>query len=134
MEVVKISKAKLLRKLDENRADHRAIFEEALAGWQAEVTDRLEAAMQDAKAGKKYRTYFNLPMPEDHTTKYDEVITRVEWHEEEFIKLSLREFNQFVRDCWDWMPDFIDSATTYSSSSSSSHSPSLSKKIKELNL
>lgn len=129
MRMVKISKVKLLDKLKENRKDHRVIFEEALEGWKARVIGVLDCACREAREGRKYKTHFNLPIPNDHTADYDEIIERVEWHEEEFIELDVIEFNRYVRDNWDWMPDFIGLASSYSSSSSSSSSSALSKKI-----
>ena len=135
MDEIRISKHKLLKKLKENRNDHRAIFELALDGWKKTVIQELENAAEEARTGRRYKTHISLPVPVDHTGDYDEIIDRVEWHESDFIELDHFEFNRYVRDCWDWQPDFINTATTYSSSSSSSSTPSsnvLSEKIKSL--
>ena len=131
MKTVKISKDKLLVKLRENRNDHRQIFKVPLEGWKQTVTKVLESAAKAALDGMRYKTHFHIPMPEDHTPDYDEIIERVEWHEEELIDLEVLEFSRYVRDRWDWQPDFIGLASTYSSSSGSSESSSsaLSKKM-----
>lgn len=118
MDCITISKEKLLEKLKQNRKNHRAIFEDALQGWEHQVFTALQKAVEDAKSGIRYETFINLPRPKDHTCDYDEVIDRVEWHEEKLIDLELHEFNQFVRDDWSWMPDFNASSASYSSSSS----------------
>ena len=118
MEHVTISKEKLLSRLKENRGNHRAIFEDALQGWKEQVLKALAQATEDARRGINYETFINLPRPNDHTKDYDEVIDRVEWHEEDTIDLELHEFNQFIRDDWSWMPDFTASTSSYSSSSS----------------
>lgn len=132
MNSVKISKNKLLAKLKENREDHREIFELALEGWKQEVLKKLEDCIQDARAGKNYIENFYLPMPQDHTMEYNEIIDRVSWHEDDLIELDLRDFNRFVRDCWDWAPDFLNSAIGYSSSSSSSGCSSSSSTISKI--
>ena len=92
MDEVKISKAKLLEQLKKNREDHTEIFEAALIGWKETVLNHLDKALAEAREGSNYRTYFNLPMPENHTKEYDEIIARVEWHEDEIIELDLHEF------------------------------------------
>ena len=117
MQTIKVRKVDLLAKLKENRAEHRRIFEDALKGWKSQVTLALEQAMEDAKAGRKFRTEIDLPCPEDHTDDYDVVMGQVEWSIDEELTLSYHEFRQFVLDDWGWKPDFVASSTSYSSSS-----------------
>jgi len=136
MDEVTISKQKLLDQLKKNREDHKEIYELAYEGWKAEVIKALEEALEDAKADKDFITYFDIDKPESHLSEYDEIIDRVSWHEDSVIKLNLREFNNFVRDNWDWSVNFLNQATMYSSSSSSSSSSSavstLREKLKKL--
>lgn len=113
MEQIVISKQKLLDKLRENRNNHRKIFEEALEGWRKRVIIELQCALRDARKGLKYRTYFNLPQPTDHTNEYDRIIDQIEWCETELIQLDQIQFNQFVRDDWGWKNDFLTNATIY---------------------
>jgi len=120
MKEVLVSKAKLLAKLRSNRAEHREIFLDALAGWQDQVTRALEKAVEEAKIGKKFCTEINLPRPEDHTSDYDVAIEEVIWSVSNSVTLTLFEFRNFVLDDWGWKPDFIKSSASYSSSSSRS--------------
>jgi hypothetical protein len=113
MQEVLISKDKLLTKLKENRETHRAQFKEALEGWKERVLEELEKAVENAKKGLKYETYFSLPRPEDHTEEYNAVIDQVEWNEEEQIELDLHSFNQFIRDDWGWKKDFLTNSAMY---------------------
>lgn len=122
MKQVIISKEKLLQKIKENKNNHRAIFEDALAGWKERVTEELNQALNDAMAGKKFRTYFDLPQPIDHTPEYVTIIEQIEWTEEKQIELDFIQFNQFVLDDWGWKEDFLMNASTYTSPSSSSSS------------
>lgn len=113
MKTVIISKDRLLKEIKKNRDQHRSTFEEALQGWKERVLEELEKAINDAKKGREYRTYFNLPQPEDHTPAYDEVISQIEWTEENKIELDFNQFNQFVRDDWGWKKDFLANTSMY---------------------
>lgn len=124
MQTIIITKDKLLKQLKTNREDHKAIYELALLGWQNEVTNALEEAYKAAKAGDEYTTWFDLEEPVSHVKDYDEIIDRVKWHEADQISLDIMEFNRFVRDSWEWMPNFLNNAHTYTTSSSSSSSSS----------
>lgn len=92
---------------------HRSTFEEALQGWKERVLEELEKAITDAKKGREFRTYFNLPQPEDHTPEYNAVIDQIEWSENEQIELTFNQFNQFVRDDWGWKQDFLSNTAMY---------------------
>ena len=113
MQTIEVNKVTLLLKLRENRDKHRKVFEEALEGWRRNVLDELTLAVAEAKAGKQYRTYFNLPQPEDHTRDYDAIIEQVEWEVEDTITLTQQQFNQFVRDDWGWKEDFLANTVHY---------------------
>ena len=133
MNSVTISKEKLLKQLKQNREEHKEIYDLALKGWKHQVITELNIALEKANADDEYQTYFDIPEPENHIKEYDEIISRVEWHESDTIQLDLREFNQFVRDCWDWMPSFLNQAAYYSQSSSSSSSSGSSANATLLN-
>lgn len=120
MDEIIINKAKLLDKLKENRAHHRALFEDALQGWKNQVIDALNQAIDDALSNKRFTTMINLPQPSDHTSDYDEIIEQVKWHEEDLISLDRVEFRQYILDEWRWSPDFSLSTSSYSTSSSRS--------------
>lgn len=113
MKTVVISKEKLLKKIKENRESHRKTFEEAFEGWKNRVLEELEKAMYDAKFGRDFRTYFNLPQPEDHTPEYDAVIDQITWSEQDTIELDFHQFDQFVRDDWGWKQDFLSNTSMY---------------------
>jgi hypothetical protein len=118
MNTVKIKKTKLITKLQQNRNEHALIYEEALHNWQGEVTYALTVALDKAMSDDDFITNIELDKPENHIGEYNEIIERVTWHEDTIIELSLVEFNHFVRDCWDWMPNFLNQAFHYSSNSS----------------
>ena len=119
MKTIKISKNKLLTKMRENREAHRKQFEEALEGWKERVIEELEKAVENAKKGIKFETFFHLPRPDDHTADYDAIIDQVEWNERGEIELDIHTFNQYVRDDWGWKEDFISTNAMYSKKISS---------------
>jgi carboxypeptidase C (cathepsin A) len=112
-DIVKVEKEALLQKLRANRDGHRAVFLKALDGFQKEVVQQLDRALADAKTGQRYRTYFNLPEPQDHTRDYDRVIEMIGMSVDDVIELNEYEFTQYVQDDWGWKPDFIDSTESY---------------------
>jgi hypothetical protein len=129
MNTVTINKQKLLEQLEKNRVEHDIIYNAAMQGWKSEVTLALTEALDNAMHNEEFITFLDIPEPENHLNEYSEIIDRVTWHEGDMITLDLREFNQFVRDSWDWMPHFLNNAFNYSSSTSSSSSSSASSLI-----
>ncbi len=129
MRTISVERDKLLDELKKNKGKHREIFLEAINGWQVKVIIELEKAVKDAVANRKYRTYINLPQPEDHTPEYNRIIEQVEWSYGDLIELDQNDFNHFVLDDWSWKPDFIMNALANTSSSSGSHSSSSSSAL-----
>lgn len=114
MRTVKVKKTELIEKLTANRAAHRAQFEAALAGWEQAVLAELQQALDDARAGKQYRTYFALPQPSDHTEDYDRALAMLTMEVEDTVTLTDVEFSELVMDNWRWKPDFLSTNASYS--------------------
>jgi hypothetical protein len=74
MQTIKVDKAKLIATLEENRARHRKIFEEACDGYQKAVIKELEAQLNRAKAGIRRSIQISIPAPVDQTKEYDRAI------------------------------------------------------------
>ncbi|MDA1194689.1 MAG: hypothetical protein O2894_05850 [Planctomycetota bacterium] len=112
-ECVLVSKEALLTKLKSNRDTHREKFLEALAGWQKQVINALERAVEEAKAGRKFRTHISLPQPSDHTSDYDDIIEALEWQQGADVLLDRTDFTRYVRNEWRWSTDFASSVRSY---------------------
>ncbi|MFQ5503356.1 MAG: hypothetical protein ACE5F1_01005 [Planctomycetota bacterium] len=106
----------LIKVLQANLEQHRAIFEEALAGWKRVVTERLARAFTDAQAGIRYRTHFTLVQPQDHSNDYRRWIKMLEMTTDPSVDLTEQEFSQYVMDDWRWKGEFLRAASTYSRS------------------
>ena len=113
MKDVKVRRADLVEKLQENRASHRGIVEKAWAGYKSKVISELEKALERAKKGDKSHIFISLPMPEDHTKDYDRVITMFQMSVDTEIVLSEADFNNYVMDQWGWTGSFTTTNSTY---------------------
>jgi hypothetical protein len=116
MDVVTVKKDELLKVLEENRAKHRALFEEAQVSYRKRVIKELDRRLEDAKAGRKFNTYISLPVPEDHTEDYDTEIRMLELEVAEEVKISGRQFTQLVMDDWGWKASFTANTVAYTAS------------------
>lgn len=114
MEMVKVKKSELLRKLKENRAGHREIFEEASEAFRKEVIKILDERLADAKAGRRIRLSIGLTQPMDQTSAYDQAIAMCEMSVDDEIELSHENFRNYVLDRWHWREQFIASNEGYS--------------------
>jgi hypothetical protein len=107
---VEVNKQELLTILRQNKADHRAIFEEALIGF-ARTAERLLQQQLDAlRAGQRRSINATLPVPSDHTADYDRAIKMVEMAVGSTLILTERDFAQYVMDDWGWQNEFISNS------------------------
>lgn len=110
---VVVPKEKLVETLTANRDAHRAIFDEALEGYKTRSVELLEEHIERIKKGKVERIVVSLPVPEDHTDDYDRALTSLEWSIFDEVELSMREFDQYVRDNWAWKGEFTATTSMY---------------------
>lgn len=114
MRPVNVNRQQILDTLKANRAAHRTIFEEAIEGYRAEVIKQLEAHIDEVKSGKPKRTYISIPMPEDHTSDYDDAIGLLELTPDDKIELDMETYKAFYQDNWGWKMQFLMSNSGYS--------------------
>jgi hypothetical protein len=112
-ETVTVKKSELLDVLKKNRAEHRDTFERALKGFHAAVVKKLDEALADARAGRKYSHMFALTKPEDQTKDYDRVIKMVEMSVSDTVTLTKEHFACYVMDDWRWKDAFRGSTAMY---------------------
>lgn len=115
LDTVRVSKANLLKALEENKAEHRQIFEEAIDKWHDEVKLKLARMVEQAKLGPDaVELMVGLPRPDDHTKDYTSVIRLVTMSEDEEFELTYRDFQMYVMDEWGWQAAFLASTSAYS--------------------
>lgn len=114
---VRVTKADLVKALEDNRAEHRQIFEEAISAWQKRVIERLNTMVEQAKQGPDLvELVIGLPRPEDHTKDYNRVIRMIEMSQDDEFELTAYDFSQYVMDEWGWQAAFLTSSSEYSDS------------------
>ncbi len=113
MNTVKVKKARLLNKLHDNRKEHRANFLKAQEGYKMEVIEQLEKSLQDARDGKRFNTFFQLPAPKDQTPEYNTAIEMLDWSVDDEIELEQQAFRQYIFDDWYWKDQWLHSNTAY---------------------
>jgi len=111
---VSIKKDELITKIRANRANHQAIFEEALEGYKKEIIKLLEERLAAAKQGKRISHYITLVQPESHLDDYDRVLEMLEMSTQDTITVSETQFAWYARDEWDWKQNFLSRSAHYS--------------------
>ena len=113
MREVRIAKDKLRARVQENRDQHRSVYERAIEGYRVTVIEWFNAQIDRAKKGGPFEVAFSLPRPEDHTGDYDRVLDMLDMSEDDVITLTDTEFTQYVRDDWGWKPVFEATSASY---------------------
>jgi len=118
-------------KLSELEKNHKATIKkmrkqlrENKAAVKGQVKKELELVEKREKRGY---LYMSNKYPEDHGDDYIGTIRRLELSVDKEIELDTKEFDQYVRNKWEWRESFLNSNTGYAnsyalSSSYSSHS------------
>jgi hypothetical protein len=118
MENQKVDKAKLLAILRINRERHKAVFDEAVAGYKIQATKLLKEHLLRVQAGKNVRVHIVLTQPVNQTRSYDRIIGMLEMALAEEVELSEEDYQQYVMDDWSWREEFLTSNARYSSTAS----------------
>ena len=124
MRQVTVQKGALVKVVQENRGEHRKIFEEAVEGYKKRAVELLEEHIARIKKGKIERVAVSLPVPEDHTADYDRVLKMLDMSVDENVTLDETAFAEYVMDDWGWQRQFLTSSSAYSARAASKLSSS----------
>jgi len=113
MHTIKVRKNHLLQTLKENRENHVGSYEEALEAYRQKSIELLEEHIERIRTGAVEKVFVSLPPPENYEEEYDRAIAMVEWHEEHLIELDEHQFDNYVRDQWNWKDKFIQTNSLY---------------------
>jgi hypothetical protein len=104
----------LVTKLRSNRTLHVHEFKEAWTGYMKALEDKLSGALEEVKSGKDVDLYeLRLDKPHSHEKDYSRVIEVLEMTSADTVKLTLNEFDKYVRDNWEWTESFKMSSSAY---------------------
>ena len=112
---VKVSK--LLNILKENREKHKENYDNAVKKFLElstnELTERLENIKQNKIEDINRILVFNLPVPVNYLSAYNEIINMLEFCAQEEIKIDSSQYNAWVEDKWDWSNHFLSNSACY---------------------
>jgi len=115
MRPIKVNKTVLTKKLQENRATHRQIFEEAVKGYRDVAIKQLEEHIERIRSNNKViRVSVYITPPEDHTDDYDTALEMLNMCVDSVIEIDETTFRNYVRDDWEWKHSFILTNSAYS--------------------
>lgn len=115
MSEVVVRKDRLLDILKSNKDAHRGQFLEALENYKTRSIELLEEHVERIRSGSVETVLVHLPRPEDHTDDYERAIATLEWTIFDEVELTIREFDMYVRDNWNWKAAFVATNTMYAS-------------------
>lgn len=104
----------VLKKLQENKAEHIKLVRESKQGYLIKAEEVLNKKLNKIKNGEVSALHFSLLVPKDYTSEYNTAIGMLEMHTEDDIALSASDFKQFVQNEWDWVSTFVLSNSMYS--------------------
>lgn len=115
MRQIKVDKAKLLKIIKKNRAEHGGAFEEAQKTYREVAIKAMDEQMRLAREGGPFqlRVLVSLEAPQNHTADYDRSIQMLEMSVEQEIVVSEQEFQQYVQDIWGWSRDWATNTSNY---------------------
>ena len=126
---VECNKLEILKRLKENRDNHKKIVEEARAGYLEEAIEFIDESLEYLEEEKEKllngdgeaslsppRPEFSIP--KDYTSSYNTAIQMLELHQGDTVTLTGEEVRTLVEDIWDWQGDFLRSASAYTNSAS----------------
>ena len=120
-------KQEVINKLEKNRSEHEAIYNEAVEGYRVAlkeallklnslVSDKL-GELKDIKLPKpslKEYPLNKLHIPTNSLKGYDTVLEMLSLTPDETIVLDQNQYNCYMKDNWHWMEDFLINNSAYS--------------------
>jgi hypothetical protein len=131
IKIVKVPVKRLKITLESNKEKHHNDYVEAMTGYKEALIEqynlRIKLLRKELRKIKNINPLklhdmeidsqikYSLETPEDHTSSYELAMDVADWTSEEELELSMRDFNSYVRDEWDWTNRFKISHSNYSS-------------------
>lgn len=127
-----VRKEELLKKLEEKLKLHKIVYDESIKAFKKNYVNHLKKLIKKSDKNK-FERYINLEQPTNHEDDYKTAIKMIKMSCRNEIELTNTEFNQYILNKWDWMPNFRMAylANCSSSSCSSSSVSSMSSSAKK---
>lgn len=107
----------ILEALHKGKAEHQEIVEEAQEAYRKAVIVKLEEVLAAARAGKRIVTDLQLELPQSYLSHYENAIAFLEGTKKagtQLVDMTSAEYEQYVRNNWSWMDQFLLSNSRYS--------------------
>lgn len=113
MHQITVKKDDLIKIVEENRENHRGIYDKAVEAYHKTQQKWLDENIKKLKAGKEIVLYFGFPTPEDHTKDYDRVLRMLELSIDTEVTLSEADVSMYVQDDWQWKNAWTTTNSAY---------------------
>lgn len=124
---VTVQKSVLLKKLESNRAKHLLNYEKAKTGYNKLLRRELETkirVLDGPDAGIPYGKIKGVTKekdlarivnqkPQHYLGYYDQAIEMLKFGEDTTVVLDAQQYQNYIRDDWDWSQSFTTSNTAY---------------------
>jgi len=116
MDTVRVLRLQVLETVRNNLEEHIKVYNEAIAGYWAEVELRLQQLLSKRSSGEEIdlSCLTKLSKPQLHKAEYERVIKMMEMSVDDIIEMTATEFAQYIQDDWSWQRQWLLSNSTYS--------------------
>ena len=114
MESLKFNKSFVVEKLKENRAEHVKIVKEAQKGYREKAIEIYKEKLKLLEGGKSVDANTYIQIPVSHIDDFDRTIEMLEMSVEDVVSLDQGQYQQYVRNRWNWQGQFLASNSAYS--------------------
>ena len=110
---IEVSIKQLLTTLYANREQHQKDYLKAKAGWVKLLRKELVGKLEVLDNGGVVKLSIDNQKPENHGSDYDDAIEMLEYAAGTTITLNGQQYQQFVKDNWQWKNYWAASNSTY---------------------
>jgi hypothetical protein len=117
MRKIRVDKADLIVKIREERAKHKALYDEAVIAYTEKFVEAAqkfaEESVNRARRGEGFVQFGWLPVPEEHTEDFDRALQMLDWELGDAVDLDEADFATLVQNQWGWARAFASNTTSY---------------------
>jgi len=95
--MIKVNKAKLIAKIQENKENHIKEYEKAVIAYKKEALKQLNELIIKVDEGT-LNIRLELVTPVNNSKEYDSNIEMLQWEVEEEVELTQEQFKELVQD------------------------------------
>lgn len=111
--IVEVETARLLGTVRANRTAHVEEFEETNERYRRAMRAWFLAQVREIESGHDFERYSQAPVPRSYAEGYDRAIGMLELHQSDTIDLGAQDYNELVKDDWNWKQEFAQTNASY---------------------